>query len=170
MKLICGLGNPGKEYEGTRHNAGFLFVDAWAKKYDFPEFKEKWNALVSEKDGLLLLKPLTFMNKSGEVLSKFVNFYKLPLEEVVVVYDDVDLPLGTVRFRREGGPGTHNGMKSVIEQLGTESFPRLRLGIESRGQTAPEQMEITDFVLSRFSEEEMKVFEAETEDGINSLA
>ena len=157
MKIICGLGNPGAKYEGTRHNAGFVFLDKWAGKFDFPEFKEKWSAMVSEKDGVLLIKPLTFMNLSGKPLAKFVNFYKVPLEDAVVVYDDVDLPLGTVRFRKEGSGGTHNGMKSVIEELGSQDFPRLRLGVESRGESAPEQMDISDFVLSRFEEAEMEI-------------
>lgn len=174
MKIICGLGNPGAKYEGTRHNAGFVFVDKWAEKYDFPEFKEKWDALVSEKDGVLLLKPLSFMNLSGKPLAKFVNFYKVPLEETFLVYDDVDLPLGTVRFREEGGPGTHNGMKSVIESLGGRDFPRLRLGVESRGEGAPEQMSINDFVLSRFDNAEVETFLKEIDEAMalleNSLA
>lgn len=171
MKIICGLGNPGAEYAETRHNAGFLFVDEWARKYDFPEFVVKGDALVSEKgqgeSKVLLVKPMTFMNLSGEALAKIVNFYKVPLENVVVVYDDVDLSLGEVRFRDSGSAGTHNGMKSVIQQLGSQEFPRLRLGVESRGKTAPAQMDLSDFVLSRFSDEEWEVFlgelaEAET--------
>ncbi len=162
MRIICGLGNPGPEYAETRHNAGFLFLDDWARKHDFPEFVLKGDALVSEKgqgaDKVLLVKPMTFMNRSGEPLSKIVNFYKVPLENLVVVYDDVDLPLGEVRFRVDGSAGTHNGMKSVIQQLGGQGFKRLRLGIESRGKTAPEQMDLSDFVLSRFSDEEWELF------------
>jgi len=173
MKIICGLGNPGKEYEGTRHNAGFMFLDAYARKHDFPEFREKDKAMVSEKgqgeDKVVLVKPATFMNRSGEPLAAIVNFYKVPLEQVCVVYDDVDLPLGTVRMRKEGGAGTHNGMKSVIEQLGSQGFARLRLGVESRGETAPEQMDISTFVLSRFAKEEEAVFEKEIDEALEVL-
>jgi peptidyl-tRNA hydrolase, PTH1 family len=173
MKVICGLGNPGGEYQGTRHNAGFVFVDRWAEKYDFPDWKEKSGALISEKgsgdEKVILVKPQNFMNKSGGPLAAILNFYKVDLADLVVVYDDVDLPLGEVRYREEGGSGTHNGMKSVIAQLGGGDFPRLRLGVESRGESAPEQMDISDFVLSAFKEEEVEVFEKEVEEGIEVL-
>ena len=178
MKVICGLGNPGGEYVGTRHNAGFVFLDEWAEKNGFPDWKEKSGALISEKgsgdEKVILVKPQNFMNKSGGPLAAILNFYKVDLADLVVVFDDVDLPLGEVRYRKEGGAGTHNGMKSVIAQLGGGDFPRLRLGVESRGESAPEQMDISDFVLSRFKKEEMEVFEKEVGEGIalleNSLA
>jgi peptidyl-tRNA hydrolase, PTH1 family len=173
MKIICGLGNPGPEYAETRHNAGFLFVDDWARKHDFPEWKEKKGALVTElgtgEDKMVLLKPQTFMNKSGEPLAQIVNFYKVPLEDVWLVYDDVDLALGSVRMRDSGGAGTHNGMKSVIQQLGSQDFPRLRLGVESRGTSAPEQMDLSDFVLSRFSDEEWDLFLGELAEAVSLL-
>lgn len=158
MKIICGLGNPGKKYENTRHNIGFLFVDTYAEKYAFPAFQEKWNALVSEKivgdKKILLMKPLTFMNKSGEALAKFAQFYKVDFKDIFVAYDDVDLPLGKLRFRDEGSAGTHNGMKSIITCLGSKNFPRLRFGVESRGEFAPEEMDLSAFVLASFKEEE----------------
>ncbi len=158
MKLLCGLGNPGAKYEGSRHNVGFVFLDEYAKKHEFPEFQEKWNALVSEKgmgeDKVLLVKPLTFMNLSGDALAKFVNFYKIPLADVVLIYDDVDLDLGRVRYRDSGSAGTHNGMKSVIQHLGTNEFPRLRLGVESRGEELPEEMDLAAFVLAPFTAKE----------------
>ena len=173
MKLICGLGNPGSKYDGTRHNAGFDFVDAFARRHDFPEFQEKWKALVSEKslngEKVTLMKPLTFMNLSGEAVAKFVNFYKLDKADMVVVYDDVDLPLGTLRYREEGSAGTHNGMKSIIQCLGGQDFPRLRLGVESRGDTAPEQMGLSDFVLAPFLQEEKATFEASIVEGMDLL-
>lgn len=173
MKILCGLGNPGLKYQNTRHNAGFLLVDAYAEAHGFPEFKEKWNALVSEKgqgdDRVLLLKPLTYMNRSGEALLKFVNFYKVEPENIILSYDDVDLPLGELRFREKGSAGTHNGMKSVIACLGTEAFPRLRLGVESRGETAPEQMPLSDFVLAPFSGEERGLFDTELAEGLELL-
>ena len=169
MKVICGLGNPGGEYAETRHNAGFIFVDRWAEKNEFTDWKEQKGCLVSKKDGVLLVKPQGFMNKSGGPLAAVLNFYKVDLADLVVVYDDVDLPLGEVRFRKEGGAGTLNGMKSVFEQLGGGDFARLRLGVESRGESSPEQMDISAFVLSRFSDEEWEVFEKEVEEGLGVL-
>ena len=173
MKIICGLGNPGAKYSGTRHNAGFDFIDIYAEKHGCPEFSEKWGALVSETgnadEKILLLKPQSFMNLSGESLAKFVNFYKLDLTDLFVVYDDVDLKLGEVRFRTEGSAGTHNGMKSVIQCLGAQNFNRLRLGVESRGETSPAEMDISDFVLSKFSDEELTIFKAELSNAITIL-
>lgn len=158
MKVICGLGNPGRQYENTRHNAGFIFLDLLRQHYDFPEFQEKWDGLYSEK-GLgdhkwVLFKPMKYMNLSGWPLKQVVDFYKVPLTDLVVVYDDVDLPLGTDRYRVSGSAGTHNGMKSVIEVFGTEEIPRLRLGIESRGELIPEKVNLHDFVLGQFTSEE----------------
>jgi PTH1 family peptidyl-tRNA hydrolase len=163
MRIICGLGNPGSKYEGTRHNAGFIFLDAYAQEHGFPPFKEKWNALVSEKQvkgvKTLLIKPLSFMNLSGPVLHKFAQFYKVHNEDIWLVYDDVDLPIGQLRVRAKGSAGSHNGMKSVIQSLGGEKFPRIRLGIESRGEFAPEQMELSAFVLSPFQPDELALLE-----------
>lgn len=173
MKLFCGLGNPGKQYEQTRHNAGFLFIDAFAKKHDFPVFTEKWKAQISEKniagEKVILLKPQTFMNLSGEALIRFVQFYKLNLNDLVLIYDDVDLPLGTLRYKESGSAGTHNGMKSVIHALGAESFPRLRLGVESRGVHMPEQMDLASFVLAPFSNLEKEDFDKMLSEGIELL-
>ena len=173
MKIICGLGNPGSKYVNTRHNAGFIFIDHFWKKHDFPKFINKWGALISEgihgNEKILLIKPQKFMNLSGETLSKFVNFYKVDLENVYMVYDDVDISLGKIRFREIGSGGTHNGMKSVIQCLGSSKFPRLRLGVESRGETMPEQMDISDFVLSSFKEEEWPLFETSLQEGMEVL-
>ncbi len=163
MKLYFGLGNPGPKYAKTRHNAGFLWLDWFAKHHDFPEFKEQNKCLVSEKslngEKIMLIKPLSFMNLSGHAVSHFVQYYKVPLTDILVIFDDVDLPLGTFRHREKGSAGTHNGMKSIIEQLGTNEFPRLRLGIESRGTHAPEQMALDAFVLDEFRAEEMEELE-----------
>lgn len=173
MKLICGLGNPGEKYENSRHNAGFMFLDSFAIKHEFPNFVEKWNALVSEKglgdEKIILIKPTTFMNLSGEAVLKFFKFYKLHTSDIFLVYDDVDLRLGELRFRDKGGAGTHNGMKSVISLLGTDEFPRLRLGIESRGVSAPELMDLHAFVLTPFSEEERSVFKNVVEEAVEVL-
>lgn len=172
MKIICGLGNPGDNYKNTRHNAGFIFLDKFANEINCLSFKKnkEWNAEIAEcglsDDKIILVKPLTFMNRSGESISKVVNIYKANLSDLYLVYDDIDLPLGTIRFRNSGGPGTHNGMKSVINALGSIDFPRLRLGIESR---IDHSYPLDAFVLSRFSDEEMKVFNGEIIEGFEVL-
>ena len=170
MKLICGLGNPGKKYDNTRHNVGFAVVDLLV---DGSEFKENWNALVAELEmhgeKTLVIKPLTFMNLSGQAVAKFVNFYKIESQDIIIVYDDIDLPLGELRFRESGGPGTHNGMKSIIHELGTQDFPRLRVGIESRGETAPEQMDLAAFVLAPFSKEEAEIIDKAVDSAVAIL-
>ncbi len=173
MKIICGLGNPGKSHARSRHNVGFMFLDAFAKKHDFPKFEEKGKALVSIKgtgeDKLVLMKPQTFMNLSGEAAAEILNYYKVEAKDFYTVYDDVDLPLGILRFREKGSAGTHNGMKSVIQHLGTMVFPRLRIGIESRGETAPVELDLHDFVLAPFLEDELPVIRKGIDEGMELL-
>lgn len=173
MKLICGLGNPEKQYNGTRHNVGFAFLEAFAKKHDFPAFEKRGNALVSEKglgkDKIILMLPLTFMNLSGEAVVPLISYYKIELKDFYTVYDDVDLPIGTIRFREKGSAGTHNGMKSVIEHLASLDFPRLRIGIESRGTIAPTAMSLHDFVLAPFLPDEYPLLEKAFEEGMATL-
>lgn len=172
MKLICGLGNPGDEYKNTRHNAGFIFVDVFAKELNASEFRKKndFNALIAESgDGsekIIFMKPLTFMNKSGEAVSKVANFYKIQASDIFIVYDDIDLPLGSLRFRKSGSAGTHNGMRSIISNLGSQDFPRLRLGIESRTN---KNFPLDAFVLSRFTDEEMDIFQKSIEEAVDVL-
>lgn len=172
MKLICGLGNPGDEYKNTRHNAGFIFLDKFAGDLNAGEFKKKndFNALVAESgdgaDKVIFMKPLTFMNKSGESVSRIANFYKILPEDIFIIYDDIDLPLGSIRFRKTGSAGTHNGMRSIISCLGSQDFPRLRLGIESRTN---KNFPLDAFVLSRFTDEEMKIFMNSIDEGANVL-
>ena len=156
--VIVGLGNPGKAYEKTRHNAGFHAIDELAKVYGTGEWKQapKFAGETCEaRIGIapvLLLKPHTFMNLSGEAVRKVVDFYKLdPAHHLLVVCDDIDLPLGTPRLRKSGSAGTHNGLKSIIEHIG-EGFPRLRLGIGPK----PEKVDLANWVVSAFSEEERK--------------
>lgn len=155
MHLIVGLGNPGDEYEKTRHNFGFWVVDALALRWGFKFKASKFQAMVAlgewEGEKRLLLKPETYMNLSGEAVRPAFDFYKVRPEEVLVVTDDLDLPLGRLRMAASGGSGGHNGMKSISQHLGTQGFPRLRLGI-GRGLETPK-----DFVLSRFSKEEKKL-------------
>lgn len=134
MKLIVGLGNPGKEYEKTRHNIGFMVLDAIADELQ-AQFCDmsRWSADTTEfqvhGEKVVLLKPLTFMNKSGQAVGTFAHYYKLEPKDIWVVSDDIDMPLGRIRVRHEGSSGGHNGLKSIIEHLGTENFTRIRLGV-----------------------------------------
>jgi PTH1 family peptidyl-tRNA hydrolase len=176
MKLIVGLGNPGDKYSKTRHNVGFILIDALAFKYQ-AEFKyeKKFNAEIAElknpdlsDETIILAKPHTFMNNSGEAVQKIAHFYKIPVEETWLIYDDLDLPLGTLKIRRNGGPGTHNGVKSVAEHFGKD-FPRFRIGIESRGTSASTFQDTASFVLSEFfGSEKEQVVEA-LDKGIKSI-
>ena len=154
--LIAGLGNPGKAYDRTRHNAGFQALDVLGETFGQGAWKEqqKFSALVQEARvvtvPVLLVKPLLFMNRSGEPLRKMIDFYKLnPAEQLLVLCDDIDIPLGTVRLRKNGGPGTHNGLKSLVEQFG-EGFARLRIGIGPN----PEAADLATWVLSAPTTEE----------------
>lgn len=164
MHLIIGLGNPGARYEFTRHNIGFLAVDCIADKADISLNKKSHNAVwgkgkILESD-VVIAKPLAFMNLSGEAVKSLADYFHIETKYIIVIYDDVDLEFGTVRIKKRGGSGGHRGMESIIEQLGTNDFPRIRLGIGrpikqgqgvkgSRGQE-----DIADYVLSQFSSEE----------------
>ncbi|MBI4598993.1 aminoacyl-tRNA hydrolase [Candidatus Uhrbacteria bacterium] len=156
MKLVVGLGNPGKDYASTRHNTGFLAVDAFAKREGAlfkarREFHGEIAEVVFAEKKILLLKPDTFMNRSGEAVRAAVTFWHLLPADVLVIYDDADLPFGSVRSRAEGSAGGHNGMASVIETLGTSAIPRIRMGI---GRPPHEDMPLEDWVLGRWSKEE----------------
>lgn len=159
MKLIIGLGNPGPEYAATRHNAGYMVVDKLARQLNAGAFtlEKKFQAEVTsvhtDGDKIILAKPTTFMNRSGEAVQALMQFYKIDPADTWIIYDDLDLPLGQIRIREEGGAGTHNGMKSITEYIG-QDFPRIRVGIESRGASAPEQQDTSSFVLSPFRKEE----------------
>lgn len=161
--VFVGLGNPGKQYVETRHNTGFRAADTLAKATGAGEWRDQQKFLCScaeaEMDGVpvLIVKPTTYMNRSGECIRKIVDFYKLdPGTQLLVCCDDVDLPLGTTRLRKEGGPGTHNGLKSIVESIG-ETFPRLRIGIGPE----PTDIDLAAWVLSAFAaDEEDKLREA----------
>ena len=154
MKAIIGLGNTGKKYEHTRHNVGFDVLSLVAEKTNIIMNKNKYQALIGEGnfagEKVVLALPQTFMNLSGESVKKLVDWYKIPTSHLLIIYDDVDLPLGKVRMRTKGGAGTHNGMRSILENLGTQEFPRIRVGI---GQ-APEQWDLADWVLSNYQTKE----------------
>ncbi len=154
MKLIVGLGNPGKKYELTRHNVGFEIIDLFCQEIRVGKMRRQDFSLIAEgrlgTEELILAKPQTFMNSSGIAVSSLVSKYSTPLDDLYVVYDDIDLDLGILRIRRKGSAGGHKGMKSIINSLGTQSFPRMRIGI---GQP-PQEMDSIDYVLSRFSDQE----------------
>jgi PTH1 family peptidyl-tRNA hydrolase len=176
MKLIVGLGNPGREYEMSRHNIGFMAIEGVCVRLKMPPFRNesKFKCEISrgEFNGekIILLKPLTFMNLSGEAVQAVKQFYKLNASDVWTLYDDVDLPLGTLRIRSEGSPGTHNGMKSLTQCLSTENFPRFRLGIESRGLSSPPQQDLSSFVLESFRSEELPQVRELTEKAAEAVA
>jgi PTH1 family peptidyl-tRNA hydrolase len=150
VRLIAGLGNPGPKYEHTRHNIGFLVVDRLAAHFGSTwEKSTKWGAVLAKLGELILVKPMTYMNRSGEPLAVIARFFKIEAREILVVLDDLALPLGRLRLRTSGGPGSHNGLESIIMQFGTEDIPRLRIGIGA----APREGSI-EYVLSRFFEEE----------------
>lgn len=160
MKIIAGLGNPTKEYEGTRHNIGFSVIERLADQYNIT-MKEKGHKAICGKgmiagEKVLLLKPQTYMNLSGESLIDAVSYYKIdPEEELIVIYDDIDLDVGRIRIRAKGSAGGHNGMKSIIQHLGTQVFSRIRVGVGAK----PENWDLADYVLGRFSKEELPAIE-----------
>lgn len=154
MHIIIGLGNPGREYQRTRHNVGFDVIDVLSEKTGIALTKSAMHGLIGEGfwsgEKVVLVKPQTYMNLSGQCVTELVSWYKPPMENVLVVYDDIDLPLGKLRLRANGSAGTHNGMRSVIGLLGRQDFPRLRVGVGSR----PEGWELADWVLSHYQTEE----------------
>ena len=155
MNIIVGLGNPGKKYDGTRHNVGFETIDLLAHRNDIKVNKLKFKALYGEGNiggkKVLLVKPQTFMNLSGQSLLELVQFYKVDMCQVIVVYDDIDIAVGSIRIREKGSAGTHNGMRSIIYQLQKDTFPRIRIGV---GKS--EVMDLASYVLSPFRKEEQE--------------
>ena len=155
MFLIVGLGNPGKEYDGTRHNIGFAAVDYIADKYNIELNRIKFKGVFGEGfiDGkkVILLKPTTYMNLSGESIREVINFYKISNEEVIVIYEDISLEVGRLRIREKGSHGGHNGIKSIIANLGTDVFPRVKIGVG-----APKG-NLVSHVLGKFNEDEIEI-------------
>lgn len=166
MYLIVGLGNPEADYARTRHNMGVDVVNEIADKYKIAISREKYDGLYGtgeiEGEKVILLKPQTFMNLSGDSVVEFVNFYKIDIDKVIVIYDDIDTEPGRIRIRTKGGPGTHNGMKSVVYRLGSENFPRVRVGIGM-----PEfKNDLINYVIGNIKDEEYDILK----EGINKAA
>ena len=161
MYFIVGLGNPGLQYENTRHNAGFMTIDYLANKYDIDVRKSKHKSLYGQGiisgQKVVLIKPQTYMNNSGEAIREFKNFYKFDIDKLIVIYDDIDIDFGTIRIRKKGSAGSHNGMKSIIYQIQDDKFPRIKIAVGKK----PEYMDLANFVLSGFSKNEVNIIEDE---------
>lgn len=157
MYIIVGLGNPGSKYEGTRHNAGFETVDRLANEYglalDFIKHEAMCAKGMIEGNKVILAKPTTYMNLSGKSVRQLVNFYKIKEEELIIIYDDISLAPGQLRIRKKGSAGGHNGIKSIIEQLGTDTFTRIKVGVGSK----PAGWDLADFVLGHFQGNEVEI-------------
>lgn len=171
MYIIVGLGNPDDKYAGTRHNVGFDVIDAIADKYNINVTEKKHRAFVGkgiiEGQKVLLVKPQTYMNLSGESVKSAVDFYKVdPKEEVLVIFDDISLDVGQLRIRRKGSAGGHNGIKNIIAHLGTDGFSRIKVGVGEK----PKGYDLADYVLGRFSKDEKVKMEAGYQDAVNAVA
>lgn len=161
MYFIVGLGNPGRQYENTRHNIGFLTIDYLANKHNIDVKKSKFKALYGQGEisgqKVMLIKPQTYMNNSGEAVRDFRNFYKFEEDKLIVIVDDIDIDFGKIRIKQKGSAGTHNGMKSIIYQLQYDTFPRIKVAVGKK----PDYMDLANFVLSGFSEKEVEIIREE---------
>ena len=169
MKLIIGLGNPGKEYESTRHNAGFITIDKFAEKNNIefhlePKFKGALGMKVFNSEKVLLLKPMTYMNLSGESVIAVMNFYKIDVEDIIVISDDLDSPLGRIRLRDHGSAGGHNGHKNIANHIHTENYKRIKIGI-GRDSNIP----VVDWVLKKLTEDELAVINQAADKAVEAL-
>lgn len=168
MFMIIGLGNPGKLYENTRHNVGFWVIDKMAEKLNIKVDKKQGKALVQTAfwDGkkILLVKPQTYMNLSGQAVMELLNYYQDQIENLIVIHDDLDLPPGQLRFKSGGGTGGHNGLKSIIQYLNSQDFDRLKIGIGH-----PQYSDVKDYVLTGFSKEEKTEVEREVERAVEGI-
>lgn len=163
MFLIVGLGNPGKRYENTRHNVGFMTVDYLAEKLGITvnkiRFKGAYGQAIYKGQKVILLKPQTFMNLSGESVRPVMDYFGIKEENLIVLTDDIDIEFGMVRVKKKGSAGTHNGLKSIIQHLGSQDFPRVKIAVGKK----PAYMDLADFVLSKFDKDEVKILDQEIE-------
>ena len=168
--IVCGLGNPGLQYENTRHNAGFITIDYLAKKYNIDTKKLQFKSQIGEAtiNGIrcLLMKPTTYMNNSGEAVVAAMNFYKIPIENVIICYDDISLEPSFIRIRKKGSDGGHNGIKSIIALTGEDTFPRVKIGV---GKKPHKDYNLADWVLSHFTEDEQKAMTEGTQKAASSI-
>ena len=169
MYLIAGLGNPSRTYEGTRHNIGFTMIDAIGNKFGIDVTTKKHKELVGRGiiDGMrvILAKPQTYMNLSGESIREIADFYKIEPENIIIIYDDISLDVGQLRIRKKGSAGGHNGIKNIIAHLGTQEFPRIKVGIGNK----PEGWDLADYVLSKYSKAEQEALEEASEGVVGAV-
>jgi PTH1 family peptidyl-tRNA hydrolase len=167
--LIVGLGNPSEKYENTRHNAGFMVCDELSKEYNFTVKKLKFKSLCGEVNiegkKCLVMKPTTFMNKSGEAVSEAMRFYKIPPEKCLIIFDDISLPVGKMRIRPKGSDGGHNGMKNIIYLTGFDAFPRIKIGI---GAKPHPDYDLANWVLSKFTKDEFAILNNTLKDAVSA--
>ncbi len=168
--LIVGLGNPGKKYETTRHNAGFMCIDKLSQKENVDIKKVKFHALIGEcyidSNKVIVMKPQTMMNNSGQAIKECAQFYKIPNENIIVIYDDISLEPGKLRIRRKGSAGGHNGIKSIIAHLGSENFPRVKIGV---GAKPHPDYDLVDWVLGSFPKNDLKLIDESCENAYNAI-
>lgn len=168
MKLIVGLGNPGTQYAATRHNIGFEVIDSLSEAYNIPVNKSKYKAIIGEgrigNERVILMKPQTFMNLSGEAVRACMDFQKISNEDVIIIYDDISLDVGQIRIRKNGSAGGHNGIKSIIAHMNTQEFPRIKFGVGQK----PAGWDLANYVLGRFSDEDMKIIGPKIDDVIKA--
>lgn len=168
MILIIGLGNPGSEYDKTRHNCGFMVIDALQRKLHVECNQKKMQGVYGKTkyqgQDIILLKPQTYMNNSGQSVQQFMNFFKIGIDDIVVIYDDLDMPVGKLRLRTSGSAGGHNGIKSIISHVGSQDFKRIRVGIDRH----PYQ-KVVDYVLSKFNKEEIPHIEEGIDQAVEAV-
>lgn len=169
MFVIAGLGNPTKTYEGTRHNAGFRVIDKIAEDYNISVDTKKHKALIGkgviEGQKVILVKPMTYMNLSGESIRKIADYYKVDAEDILIIFDDISLDVGQLRIRKKGSAGGHNGIKSIIAHLGTTEFPRIKVGVGEK----PKGWDLADYVLGKFTGEDAKLIDAAAADASDAV-
>ncbi len=170
MLVVVGLGNPGRKYANTRHNIGFELIDFMARKHGVKVEKLKHKALMGEfihgGEKIILVKPQTYMNLSGDSVLSIVNYFNLDIEKLIVVYDDIDIPMGSLRIRKSGSAGSHNGMKDIIYKLKDDGFPRIRIGI---GKPENENIDLKNFVLSGYSKKDVPIMEEAVENAAKAI-
>jgi len=168
MKLIVGLGNPTKKYEGTRHNTGFMVIDAFAASEHIDISTKKFNGLYTKfkykDEDVILLKPQTYMNNSGEAVIAFMNYFKIDISDLLVVYDDLDMPTGKLRLREQGGAGGHNGIKSIINHVGGQNFKRIRVGIDRIPK-----WDVINYVLGQFMSDEQPLIQEGIKNAVEAI-
>ena len=168
--IIAGLGNPGKEYELTRHNAGFLCLDVLCNRENFRTDRIKYKSLCADVmingHRCLVMRPQTYMNNSGEAIKEAASFYKTPPERCIIIFDDIDISLGALRIKRKGSAGTHNGIKSIIAHLGSDNFPRIKIGV---GNKPHPDYDLKDYVLGSFSKQEQTTLKATMEKACDAI-